>query len=225
MSEANEIRSELGRPFDPHLVHWRIGSTNAKKLACKPWEATKGMPLCYIDARDVMDRLDAVVGSHRWQDSYVETQGGRVICKLSVCFGSDEFEWVTKSDGAGDTGTEGEKGAISDAFKRAAVKFGIGRYLYGIKSGWIDLDNGRIPQSWLATTAPKLLPSVGSYFESKVAKTKSWNALKDAAAENDALKAREAWDEISSDQQQELWRELSSGQRSTLKGLLAEETK
>lgn len=60
-------------------------------------------------------------------------------------------------------------------------------------------------------------------FDSKQMKTKCWNALKDAAAEDDDLKARETWDEISSDQQQELWRELSSGQRSTLKKLLAKE--
>ncbi len=59
-------------------------------------------------------------------------------------------------------------------------------------------------------------------FKTKQAKTKSWNALKDAAAEDDTLKARETWDELTSEQQQELWRELSSGQRSTIKKLLAE---
>jgi len=61
-----------------------------------------------------------------------------------------------------------------------------------------------------------------SAFKTKQMKTKCWNALKDAAAEDDSLKARETWDEITSDQQSELWRELSSGQRSTLKKLLAE---
>ncbi len=50
-----------------------------------------------------------------------------MICYLSIrCDG----EWVTKSDGAGDTNIEAEKGGISDALKRAAQKFGIGRYLY-----------------------------------------------------------------------------------------------
>ena len=59
-------------------------------------------------------------------------------------------------------------------------------------------------------------------FKTKQAKTKSWNALKDAAAEDDALKARETWDELSPDQQKDLWRELSSGIRATIKKLLAE---
>jgi len=75
-----------------------------------------------------MERLDTALNG-RWQDKYFETSSGRVICELT-CF--IDGEWLTKSDGAGDIGTEGEKVAISDAFKRAAVKFGIGRYLYGI---------------------------------------------------------------------------------------------
>ncbi|MCL5459829.1 Rad52/Rad22 family DNA repair protein, partial [Loigolactobacillus coryniformis] len=32
------------------------------------------------------------------------------------------------------------KAAFSDALKRAAVKFGIGRYLYRLKSEWVDYD-------------------------------------------------------------------------------------
>jgi Rad52/22 family double-strand break repair protein len=35
---------------------------------------------------------------------------------------------------------EAEKGALSDAFKRAAVRWGVGRYLYEIKSPWITLE-------------------------------------------------------------------------------------
>lgn len=143
-----DISKKLAEPFEK--VHWRVGSTNAKKLGCKPWEATKGLPLCYIDARDVMDRLDAVVGPQGWQDEYTETPSGRVICSLSVVLpvGERTTDWITKSDGAGDTGTEGEKGAISDAFKRAAVKFGIGRYLYDVKAGWVDLQNGKLPRDF-----------------------------------------------------------------------------
>ena len=60
-----------------------------------------------------------------------------------------------------------------------------------------------------------------THFKSKQTKTKVWKALKDAAAEDDDLKARETWDELDSDEQQEIWQELSSGQRSTLKTLLA----
>ena len=169
------IADELAEPFHPKRIHWRVGSTNAKKLGVKPWEATKGLPLAYIDARDVMERLDAVVGGHNWEDSYEETPRGRIICTLGVNYGNG---MIFKSDGAGETGTEGEKGAISDAFKRAAVKHGIGRYLYAIKSGWIDLEKGNIPQAWLDHTAPKLLPTYKPSIFSK------WRSFTDAFLEN-----------------------------------------
>ena len=60
-------------------------------------------------------------------------------------------------------------------------------------------------------------------FSSKQMKTKVWNALKDAAADEDDLKATETWAELTTDQQREVWHELSSGQRSTLKKLLKKE--
>jgi len=144
MSElkASDILAKLKEPFKAKEIHWRVGATNQKKVAretvdkfAKP---TKGIALAYINSRDVMKRLDDVVGMENWQDEYEETQQGRLICKLSVRING---EWISKSDGAGDTATEGEKGAISDAFKRAAVKFGIGRYLYYLGQSWVDLDN------------------------------------------------------------------------------------
>lgn len=129
-----DILAELKKPFKESEVHWRTGSTNKKKNGGTP---TKGLPLAYIDARDVMKRLDDVLGIDGWQDHYEETPKGRIICSLRCRING---EWITKSDGAGETFTEGEKGAISDAFKRAAVKFGIGRYLYYIKMSWVDVD-------------------------------------------------------------------------------------
>ena len=117
----------LTGPFPPEEVKWRVGSTTQDK--------SKGLALAYIDARAVMNRLDQVVSPQNWQDEY-QTEGARVICRLSIKIGD---EWITKSDGAGATATEGEKGAISDAFKRAAVKWGIGRYLYGMESPWVQI--------------------------------------------------------------------------------------
>jgi hypothetical protein len=35
---------------------------------------------------------------------------------------------------------EAEKGALSDAFKRAAVRWGIGRYLYDTDSPWVAIE-------------------------------------------------------------------------------------
>jgi hypothetical protein len=115
-------------PFDPAKVSWRVGSTTADK--------SKGLALAYIDARDVMERLDEVCGPDGWQDSYTETAKGRVLCTIRIKVGD---EWIAKSDGAGNTDVEADKGGISDAFKRAAVKWGIGRYLYDVDSPWVEL--------------------------------------------------------------------------------------
>ena len=123
------IFESLARPFPGFAVRWRIGRKSKK--------GDKAMPLAYIDARDVMDRLDGVVGPQNWQTKYTETASGRVICELSILVNG---EWITKSDGAGDTQVEREKGAISDAFKRAAVHWAIGRYLYSMDAPWLAID-------------------------------------------------------------------------------------
>ena len=116
------IAEKLRAPFPVEALHWRLGQTNKAK--------TKAMMLVYIDARDVMDRLDEVFGLD-WQDEYKEVKG-RIICTITV-------NGVSKSDGAGDTDFEAEKGGLSDAFKRAAVKWGVGRYLYDARkyNTWI----------------------------------------------------------------------------------------
>ena len=86
-----------------------------------------------------MDRLDSVVGQANWQATYSHALS-KTVCELSLRCGD---EWVTKSNGAGDSDIEGEKGALSDAFKRAAVLWGIGRYLYNLDSPWVQLVKGR----------------------------------------------------------------------------------
>lgn len=125
------IWQQLSAAFAPSEIHWRAQNVVAND------NGARALALAYIDARDVMDRLDSVVGPANWQDSYVETAKGRLICQLSIRV---DGEWITKSDGAGDTAVEGEKGAMSDAFKRAAVKFGIGRYLYSLGNVWAECD-------------------------------------------------------------------------------------
>jgi len=131
--------SALAAPFPDSAISWRVGSTNIDKKTGQPRGDKKpsGIALAYIDARDVQNRLDAVCGVANWSDEYVETEKGRVICTLAIRI---DGEWVKKSDGAGDSDVESEKGAISDALKRAAVKWGIGRYLYDMESPWVELE-------------------------------------------------------------------------------------
>lgn len=131
----------LAAPFPPDKVSWRVGTSNKKKRQRETGDnyakATKGMALAYIDARDVMSRLDEVCGPAGWEARYPHA-GAKTVCELSIW--CEDRGWVTKADGAGDSDMEAEKGALSDAFKRAAVRWGVGRYLYDIPSPWCDLD-------------------------------------------------------------------------------------
>jgi hypothetical protein len=124
--DKNEIYSRLKRPFDPKLISWRVGATSEDKAS--------GIALAYIDARDVMQRLDEVFGLD-WQCRYSHAEG-KTVCEIGVLVGDT---WIWRAGGAGDTDVEAEKGAISDAFKRAAVLFGIGRYLYSLPNKWVPI--------------------------------------------------------------------------------------
>lgn len=124
----SEIFDQLAAPFSIDEIEWRIGATSGDK--------SKGMALAYIDARAVMDRLDKVVGPDKWQRRY-PFANGKTCCEIGIKTGDD---WVWKADGAGDTDHEGIKGAFSDAFKRAAVNWGIGRYLYDLEAPWIPIE-------------------------------------------------------------------------------------
>lgn len=119
---------KLRAPFPPERVSWRVGSTNKEK--------TKGMALAFIDARDVMQRLDEVCTPAGWQCRYPHANG-KTVCEVGIKVGD---EWIWKADGAGDTDYEAEKGALSDAFKRAAVRYGVGRYLYDVDAPWVDVE-------------------------------------------------------------------------------------
>lgn len=117
------ITSALKAPFDPKIIHWRVGATSKDK--------TQGIALAYVDSRDVMKRLDDVCGDD-WQVEY-PFEG---CCRIGIKIGG---EWLWRSNGAGETDVEGEKGRYSDAFKRAAVLWGVGRYLYYLKNQWVPI--------------------------------------------------------------------------------------
>ena len=117
------ITDQLKQPFDPKVIHWRVGATTGDK--------SKGIALAYINARDVMKRFDEVCGD-LWQVEYPFDGCARVGLKIGD-------EWVWRANGAGETNVEGEKGKFSDAFKRAAVLWGVGRYLYYLPNEWVAL--------------------------------------------------------------------------------------
>ena len=139
-----DILQALARPFPPDAVGWRVGSTNKEK--------SKGMAVCYIDARSVQRRLDEVMGFD-WQSEIIVQSSGLVTCRIGLLI-NGHWRWRMDGTAAVREAPEGQeldlkeeqkremnqKGAASDAFKRAAVQWGVARYLYEIPSPWVQIN-------------------------------------------------------------------------------------
>jgi Rad52/22 family double-strand break repair protein len=133
-AEVNSLTNALSRPFQPAEVKFKPAMVSGNRA----------LALAYVDARVIQDRLDEVLGVDGWQDDYECLPDGSVVCRLRLRLGD---EWITKVDVGGPSeqpdGGDRLKAAFSDALKRAAVKFGIGRYLYRLPSQWLDYDSQR----------------------------------------------------------------------------------
>lgn len=135
---ANMIFEALTRPYDIADVKWRVGTVSK--------DQKKAKPLCYVDVRTVEQRLDDVIGSQNWSNEYRELPNGTIICRITMSVIDPDTErgfTFYKEDGAGQTDFEAEKGGLSDAFKRASVKFGMGRYLYSVDGGWVQFTGNK----------------------------------------------------------------------------------
>src|SRR5579871_1701907 len=124
----------LAAPFDPARVKVKPGAV----------AGNRALAMFYVDSRTIQDRLDEVLGVAGWQDAYRVLPDGSVVCRLRLRIGA---EWITKMDVGSPSdqpdGGDRLKAAFSDALKRAAVKFGVGRYLYRKPSQWMDYDSQR----------------------------------------------------------------------------------
>src|SRR5579871_4925265 len=129
--DVDTVMKQLAAPFDPREVRFKPGVISGNRA----------LALAFVDARVIQDRLDEVLGVTGWQDEYECLPDGGVVCRLRLRLGD---QWITKMDvgGPSEQPDEGDrrKAAFSDALKRAAVKFGIGRYLYRLPAQWVDYD-------------------------------------------------------------------------------------
>lgn len=118
----------LEAPFD-------IEEIKQRPLVVKK-DNTAALPANYIDARSVSRRLDKVVGPLNWQRDHKEIKG--VIYAGIGIYNETADSWVWKWDSGAESNMEKEKGEASDSFKRAAVNWGIGRFLYELPNIWVD---------------------------------------------------------------------------------------
>lgn len=105
---------------------WRVQSASKS--------SAKAQCVAYIDARQVMALLDEVVGPENWMDDYRQIDG-KLFAGIGIKVGD---HWVWKWDTGTESDIEADKGVVSDSFKRAGVKWGIGRFLYDFPMQWVD---------------------------------------------------------------------------------------
>jgi hypothetical protein len=142
--------SRLAEPFPAADVEWRMMQCGKGKDG-KPW----GKCLAYLTNRAIQSRLDEVCGQENWHDEYQVLDGGRILCGISIRING---EWVTKWDGATETVGHTDdpsmpfKGGLSNAEKRTAVKWGIGRYLYSLAEAWVVVTERSVVNAQYAKT-------------------------------------------------------------------------
>ena len=138
--EWKEIFNALQAPFQDKEIEWRPQS------AVQRQGDHHLLVLPYVQGHAIQKRLDDVLGAY-WKDDYesITVQGKEAIRGyLSIKVGD---EWITRTDAAELSDIESVKGGHTNAFKRVAVKFGIGRFLYNVEPQWVRLSNKRFDSS------------------------------------------------------------------------------
>lgn len=125
-----KIQSGFAMPFLPEQVEFRVQG--------RPNEQGQAAVVAYVDARAVAQRLDDVVGAGAWSFDWEALAIGET--GVTIVKGRLTVHGVTKCD-VGDAGdTEPTKSSVSDALKRTAVMWGIGRYLYDLPRYYVQTE-------------------------------------------------------------------------------------
>ena len=144
-----QVIADLEVPFDPSVIEWRVTNTVKNKA--------RGQVIPYADQRAYTDRLNALFTPSGWTRKYAVNTNANfqrgtdqktvakviVTCELTI-FGLGSHsatgeEWADDENAA--------TAAEAQAFKRAAVCFGLGRYLYYFTGTWVDLDERKRPKT------------------------------------------------------------------------------
>ena len=146
MPIPNELAAKLRAPFNPEDISWKPQTVDYK--------ANTALAVAYADPRAYVDRMNEVFGVGGWSDNYTFTvtpfnkvirgkkaykdtpatedkqiPGNKVlvVCNLTVSEYGVGISSTGDSDAADDNAATS---AEAQAFKRAAMKLGLGRYLY-----------------------------------------------------------------------------------------------
>lgn len=159
MKLAQEQIKALRAPFKPEDISWKPQTVDYK--------AKTALAVAYADPRCYVDRLNDVFGVGGWTDEYhfiatpfnkyikgkagwgdkpatedKEIPGNKVLVVATITI--PEFNIKVSSTGDSDAADENAAtSAEAQAFKRAAMKIGLGRYLYELPKQTARFDKGK----------------------------------------------------------------------------------
>ena len=126
---------KLTNPLNAGQIEFKINTVS--KTNSGVWASI----LAYKDARTDMQVLDDVCGPFNWSIEYQRDSKGILQCTISI-WDETKVQWISKTSNGVASDFESEKGEYSDAMKRAAFMWGIGRQLYDFPAIWIQLSEG-----------------------------------------------------------------------------------
>lgn len=129
-----EILAKLSAPLADNEIEWKVQTVSNGN------RGLQALVVPYVTSRAAMQRLDDVFGMNWSCSERVINLNGvfGIECTISVLDGTGNVI-TSRSDVAEPTHIEPLKGGSSDAFKRAAVKFGIGRFLYSLPTQFVSI--------------------------------------------------------------------------------------
>lgn len=111
----------LSAPFDKATISVKVQSLSKDR--------TKAMLVCYLQHTDVYSRLEKVDPAWSAEITNESYKGDSIFIRVRLTLRGVSRENVGEGQDA--------KSATSDAIKRAAMLFGVGRYLYDSETVWV----------------------------------------------------------------------------------------
>lgn len=163
--ESATLLGQLSDPFDPSEIKWRVTHTTR--------DGSRGAVIAFADPRAYSDRLNHVFTPSGWtrtyevntvssvtrmkKDKLIQTGKVLVTCTVTIAglgtHADSGEEWADEENAM--------TSAQAQAFKRACICFGLGRYLYNFVEMWVPLNQHRQPLHF--PTLPQwALPKSGS---------------------------------------------------------------
>ena len=148
-TELNALFAQLTEPFDPSEIKWRVTHTTR--------DGSRGAVIAFADPRAYSDRLNQVFTPSGWtrtyevntvssvtrikKDKLIQTGKVLVTCTVTIAglgtHADSGEEWADEENAM--------TSAQAQAFKRACICFGLGRYLYNFAEMWVPLNQYRQP--------------------------------------------------------------------------------